>query len=63
MYYDKFLKKWRKRPDTVTKFDPKALRRAIKKCDENIRIFQEAIEKEKLTKTRFQRLLKEAVEG
>ena len=53
----------RKRTDTIPHYDPVALKRNIEKCGENIRIFQDAINKELENKFKLQRLLEEAEDG
>lgn len=42
------------------KYDPDALQKNIEKCDENIKLFQEAIAKEYRNKADLERLLEEA---
>jgi len=45
------------------KYDPEALKRNIEKCDDNIKLFQEAIAKEYRNKADLERLLEEAEKG
>ena len=53
----------RKRTDTIPHYDPMALKRNIEKCGENIRIFQDAINKELENKVKLQYLLDEVEAG
>ena len=39
-------------------YDLKAMREALKKCDENIKVFEEAIAKEQETKREYMRIIR-----
>lgn len=45
------------------KYDPEALKKNIEKCDENIKLFQEAIAKEYANKAELERLYEKAKKG
>ena len=48
----------RKRSDTVPRYDPEALRNDIERSKNNIKLFEEAIEKERKTIKEFKRFIK-----
>lgn len=43
----------------LIEYDIPKLKEGIKKCDENIKIFEQAIEKEQATKREFRRIISE----
>ena len=49
----------RKRTDTVPHYDLEALRQNIQRCDQNITLWQEAIQKEYQNKAELLKLIKE----
>ena len=53
----------RKRTDTVPHYDLDALKQNVEKCNKNIVLFQEAIEKEYLAKANLLKLIKEIEEA
>jgi len=53
----------RKRTDTIPHYDLEALKQNVVKCDKNITLFQEAIEKEYLAKANLLKLIKEIREA
>lgn len=52
-----------KRTDTIPHYDLEALRQNVVKCDKNIALFQEAIEKEYQSKADLLELIKDIEEA
>ena len=53
----------RNRTDTFPHYDLEALKQNVEKCNKNITLFQEAIEKEYLAKANLLKLIKETEEA
>ena len=53
----------RKRSDTIPKYDLEALKANVDRCNQNIVLFQEAIEKERKNKAYLLHLIRELKEG
>ena len=56
------MDKIRKRPDTIPHYDLETLKQNVEKCDKNVILFQEAIQKEYGAKAKLLALIKE-IEG